>query len=93
MMVVQIQWEERTLLYCADLIPSAAHIPLAWVMSYDVRPLVTLQEKAQFLQKAAEDCWILFFEHDPRIECATVEQTERGIRLKEIGRASCRERV
>jgi glyoxylase-like metal-dependent hydrolase (beta-lactamase superfamily II) len=83
MMVVQIQWEEQTLLYCADLIPSAAHIPLAWVMAYDVRPLVTLQEKAKFLQKAADDRWILFFEHDPRIECGTVEQTERGIRLKD----------
>ena len=83
MMVVQIQWEERTLLYCADLIPSAAHIPLAWVMAYDVRPLVTLEEKARFLQEAAAHRWILFFEHDPRIECGTVEQTERGIRLKE----------
>jgi len=86
MMVVQIQWEERTLFYCADLIPSAGHIPLAWIMAYDVRPLVTLEEKAKFLQKAADERWILFFEHDPRIECGTVEQTERGIRLKETFR-------
>ena len=82
MMVVELQWEERTVLYCADLIPSAAHIPLAWVMAYDVRPLVTLEEKTRFLARAAADGWILFFEHDPAIECATVTQTERGIRLK-----------
>ena len=83
MMVVQIQWQKRTLLYCADLIPSAAHIPLPWVMAYDVQPLVTLQEKAKFLEEAAAHRWILFFEHDPKIECATVQKTERGIRLKD----------
>ncbi len=81
MMLAQIQWEEKTLLYCADLIPSAAHIPLPWLMAYDVRPLVTLEEKKYFLQEAAAKRWILFFEHDPAVECCTVKETERGVRL------------
>jgi glyoxylase-like metal-dependent hydrolase (beta-lactamase superfamily II) len=83
MMLPQIQWEEKTVLYCADLLPSAAHVPLPWLMAYDVRPLVTLQEKRQFLGEAAAKQWILFFEHDPANECATVEQTDRGVRLKQ----------
>ena len=83
MMLPQIQWENKTLLYCADLVPSAAHIPLAWLMAYDVRPLVTLEEKKQFLQEAAAQQWILFFEHDPANECGTVQQTDRGVRVKQ----------
>ncbi len=83
MMLAQIQWEEKTLLYCADLIPSAAHIPLSWLMAYDIRPLVTLQEKKHFLHEAAARQWILFFEHDPAVECCTVRETERGVRLQE----------
>jgi glyoxylase-like metal-dependent hydrolase (beta-lactamase superfamily II) len=83
MILVQIQCEKRTVLYCADLIPSAAHIPLPWLMAYDVRPLVTLQEKKRFLHEAAVGRWILFFEHDRAIECCTVQETERGVRVQE----------
>ena len=83
MVLVQIEWGGKTILYCADLIPSAAHIPLPWLMAYDVRPLITLQEKQRFLHEAAAKGWILFFEHDPINECATVQETERGVRLKE----------
>ncbi len=83
MMLPKIRIDDRTLLFCADLFPSAAHIPLPWVMAYDVRPLVTLKEKAGMLEKAAAENWILFFEHDRAIECATVEKTERGVRVKE----------
>jgi glyoxylase-like metal-dependent hydrolase (beta-lactamase superfamily II) len=83
MMLVQIAWGQRTVFYCADLIPSAAHIPLPWLMAYDVRPLVTLQEKKKFLQEAAANDWILFFEHDPVVECCTVQETDRGVRLRE----------
>jgi glyoxylase-like metal-dependent hydrolase (beta-lactamase superfamily II) len=83
MMLAQIQWGERTILYCADLIPSAAHLPLAWLMAYDVRPLVTLQEKRKFLREAAAGNWILFFEHDLVVECCTVQETDRGVRVKE----------
>ena len=83
MMIVQIAWNGKTVLYCADLIPSAAHIPLPWLMAYDVRPLVTLKEKKKFLHEAATQGWILLFEHDPAVECCTVRETERGVRIKE----------
>ncbi|ARK13317.1 MBL fold metallo-hydrolase [Fibrella sp. ES10-3-2-2] len=76
---------DRTLLYCADLIPSSAHIPLPYVMSYDVRPLLTMTEKEQLLTAAAENNWILVFEHDAATEAATVEQTDRGVKLRERG--------
>ena len=75
----------RTVLYCADLIPSAGHVPLPYVMSYDVRPLLTMAEKEQLLTLAAAENWILVFEHDPATEAATVEQTERGIRVGQRG--------
>ncbi|GAB4045966.1 MBL fold metallo-hydrolase [Spirosoma litoris] len=76
----------RTVAYMADLIPSSAHIPLPYVMSYDVRPLLTMDEKTQLLQQAAQENWILVFEHDPTIEATTVELTERGARIKESGK-------
>lgn len=76
----------RTVAYMADLIPSSAHIPLPYVMSYDVRPLLTMEEKTSLLQRAADENWILVFEHDPTTEAATVERTEKGIRLSEQGR-------
>ena len=76
----------RTVLYCADLIPSAGHVPLPYVMAYDVRPLLTMDEKANVLAQAAAENWILVFEHDPVTEAATVEQTERGIKIKDKGR-------
>jgi glyoxylase-like metal-dependent hydrolase (beta-lactamase superfamily II) len=83
MMLPQIKYNDTTLLYCADLVPSAAHISLPWVMAYDMRPIDTLNEKAKLLSQAAEENWTLFFEHDPKIECCTLEETPRGIRAKE----------
>lgn len=76
----------RTVAYMADLIPSSAHVPLPYVMSYDVRPLLTMDEKARVLQQAADENWILVFEHDPVVEAATVEHTEKGIRVREKGK-------
>ncbi|WP_338874862.1 MBL fold metallo-hydrolase [Spirosoma sp. SC4-14] len=76
----------RTVAFMADLIPSSAHVPLPYVMSYDVRPLMTMDEKARLLQKAADENWILVFEHDPITEAATVEMTERGVRVNATGR-------
>lgn len=76
----------KTLLYCADLIPSASHVPLPYVMSYDVRPLLTMDEKGRLLAQAAAEGWILVFEHDPAIEAATVEQTDRGVRVTQTGK-------
>ena len=67
----------------ADLLPSAAHIPLPYVMAYDMFPLTTLHEKKLFLTEAVENNYVLFFEHDPLIECCTLQQTEKGIRQKE----------
>jgi len=83
MMLPVINYKEKTLIFMADLIPSAAHIPVPYVMGYDVRPLDTLKEKESILTKAVENNWTLFFEHDPLVECATLEQTERGIRKKD----------
>ena len=84
MMLPKINYNGKTLVYMADLLPSAAHIPLPYVMAYDMFPLTTLHEKKLFLTEAVENNYILFFEHDPLIECCTLQQTEKGIRQKEI---------
>ncbi|MEN9523106.1 MAG: hypothetical protein RL065_1483 [Bacteroidota bacterium] len=81
MMLPQLEMDGKTIVYMADLLPSAAHIPLPYVMGYDMRPLVTLQEKEVFLKEAAEKNYTLFFEHDNMNECATVKQSEKGIIL------------
>ncbi len=84
MMLPQITYNDTTLLYCADLMPSTAHISLPWVMAYDMRPLETLSEKHKLLNEAAAGNWILFFEHDPKNECCSLQQTDKGIRVKDI---------
>lgn len=84
MMLPQIRYKGRTIVYMADLLPSAGHIPLPYVMAYDMFPLTTLQEKKTFLQEAVENDYILYFEHDPVNECCTVQLTEKGIRHKDI---------
>ena len=76
-----IPYKNSKVIYLADVIPTMAHIPTAYVMGYDVRPLNTLKEKEYILKQAADNNWTLFFEHDPSIECCTVAQTERGIRM------------
>jgi hypothetical protein len=68
----------------ADLLPSAGHIPIPYVMAYDMYPLTTLNEKKSFLKEAVENNYILFFEHDPVQECCNLQQTEKGIRPKEF---------
>lgn len=85
MLLPFISYEGKMLVYAADLIPSAAHIPLAWVMSYDVRPLKAINEKEKLLQEAADNNYILLFEHDPVFEAGTVERTPKGIRIKDKG--------
>ena len=82
MMFPQISYKNKTIVYMADLLPSVGHIPLPYVMAYDMFPLTTLQEKKSFLQEAAENNYILFFEHDPQFECCDLQITEKGIRLK-----------
>jgi len=83
MMLPQIQYKNKTIVYMADLLPSTGHIPLPYVMAYDMFPLKTLDEKKVFLEEAAEKEYILYLEHDPVNECCTVQQTEKGIRLKD----------
>lgn len=82
MMLPKLNYNGNTLLYMADLIPSAAHLPLPYIMSYDVRPLETLKEKTTLLNEAAKNNWLLFFEHDKSVECISLEQTEKGVKMK-----------
>jgi glyoxylase-like metal-dependent hydrolase (beta-lactamase superfamily II) len=81
MMVPTIRYKGHTICYVADLLPSIGHLPLPYVMGYDTRPLITLQEKEKFLNDAADNDYILFFEHDSQYECCTVQKTEKGVRL------------
>ncbi len=83
MMLPIINYKDTTIAYMADLIPSTGHIPIPYVMGYDMRPLATIQEKELILNKALENNWKLFFEHDPTIECVSLERNEKGIRMKE----------
>jgi glyoxylase-like metal-dependent hydrolase (beta-lactamase superfamily II) len=73
----------KTLVYTADLFPSTAHIHLAWNMSYDVEPLVTMKEKEEFLNEAFENSYIFFYQHDHYVECSSLETTPKGIRVGE----------
>jgi glyoxylase-like metal-dependent hydrolase (beta-lactamase superfamily II) len=84
MMLPQIRYKGHTIVYMADLLPSIAHIPLPYVMAYDMFPLTTLQEKKSFLAEAVENNYILFFEHDPQHECCTLHITEKGVRQQEM---------
>ena len=83
MMIPHIKYQGKTIVFMADLLPSVGHIPLPYVMAYDTRPLLTMTEKEKFMLEAAENNYILFFEHDAVNECCTVENTEKGVRLKE----------
>ena len=78
-----IRYNNTTVVYMADLMPSSAHIPLPYVMSYDTRPLITLKEKEVFLKEAVQNNYLLFFEHDLYRECCTVTETDKGFRMKE----------
>lgn len=83
MMIPHIKHNGQTVVFMADLLPSTGHIPLPYVMGYDTRPLITIEEKGKFLQSAAENEFVLFLEHDSVNECCTLQQTEKGIRLKD----------
>jgi glyoxylase-like metal-dependent hydrolase (beta-lactamase superfamily II) len=88
-MIPHITYNDKTIVFMADLLPTAGHIPLPYVMGYDTRPLLTLDEKAKFMNAAADNGYYLFLEHDAHNEIVTVEQTEKGVRLKET--FSCRD--
>lgn len=80
MILPQIRYGNRTIVYMADLLPSIAHLPIPYVMAYDMFPLKSLQEKTDFLREALQENFVLYFEHDPVHECCTLQQTEKGIR-------------
>lgn len=84
MMLPQISYKGKTILYMADMLPSVGHIPMPYVMSYDMFPMKTLNEKRKFLTEAVQNDYILYLEHDPVNECCTLQETEKGIRVKDI---------
>lgn len=84
MMLPQIKFKDRTIVYMADLLPAVAHLPIPYVMAYDMFPLTTLNEKKMFLKEAVENDYLLFFEHDPVNEVCSLQQTEKGVRAKAI---------
>ena len=86
MMLPQITYKNNTIVFVADLMPSVAHLPIPYVMAYDMFPLTTLHEKKSFLTEALKEDYILFFEHDPVNECCTLQRTEKGIRQKDVFR-------
>lgn len=88
MMLPKLSYKDKTIVYMADLLPSIAHIPIPYVMAYDTRPLLTLEEKKTFLTEAVENNYILFFEHDPMNECCTLQMTEKGVRAGELFKLS-----
>jgi glyoxylase-like metal-dependent hydrolase (beta-lactamase superfamily II) len=88
MMLPEFAYKGRTIVFMADLLPSIWHIPMPWVMAYDMFPLTTLTEKKAFLEEAAVKKYVLFFEHDPVIECCEVEKTEKGLRSSRTFRLS-----
>jgi glyoxylase-like metal-dependent hydrolase (beta-lactamase superfamily II) len=83
MMIPHIKYKGKTIVFMADLLPSVGHIPLPYVMGYDTRPLITLEEKGSFLDTAATEIYVLFLEHDSVNECCTLQHTEKGVRLAE----------
>jgi len=88
MMLPLINYKGKKILYMADLLPSVGHLPLPYVMAYDMFPLTTLKEKKLFLTEALEQDYVLYFEHDPVNECCTLQQTEKGIRVRDTFKLS-----
>jgi glyoxylase-like metal-dependent hydrolase (beta-lactamase superfamily II) len=83
-MLPHINYKGKTIVFCADLLATAGHIPIPYVMGYDTRPLLTLDEKTKFMNAAADNNYYLFLEHDAHNQIITVERTEKGVRLKEV---------
>lgn len=83
MILPVIKYKNETIVYCADLIPSSTHLGLSWVMAYDTRPLLTMSEKEELLTKAVKENWTLCFEHDAKVECAKLVETEKGIKIEQ----------
>ena len=84
MILPQLFYKGKTHIFMADLLPSVGHLPLPWVMSYDMFPLTTLREKQSFWEEAVKGEYVLMLEHDPVNECCTLQQTEKGVKVKEV---------
>jgi hypothetical protein len=84
MLIPKIQYKDKAIVFMADLLPSVGHLPIAYVMGYDMAPLLTLQEKESFLEEAVQNNYVLFFEHDAHNECCDLQRTEKGIRANQI---------
>ena len=82
-MIPHIQYKGKTIVFAAGLLPTVGHIPLPYVMGYDTRPLLTMDEKAKFLNQAADNNYVIFLEHDATYELCTVKHTEKGVRLNQ----------
>jgi glyoxylase-like metal-dependent hydrolase (beta-lactamase superfamily II) len=82
--MIKISDGSNTLLFCGDLLPFSSHVPLPYIMGYDLQPLVTLQEKKNLYPRAIEENWILFFEHDPEVVAATINKNDKGFYLKDV---------
>ena len=80
-MIPKIKYKGLEIVYAADLIPTAGHIPVPYIMGYDVRPLITMVEKTDFLNEAYENEYLLFMEHDPYHQLVSLKKTEKGIRF------------
>jgi glyoxylase-like metal-dependent hydrolase (beta-lactamase superfamily II) len=83
MIIPHISINDKTIVFCADFFPSVAHLPMPYIMAYDTRPLLTLDEKKVFFEQAVKNNYILFFEHDIYNECCSLHETEKGVRAKE----------
>lgn len=83
-MIPHINYNGKTIVFCGDLLATAGHIPIPYVMGYDTRPLLTLDEKTKFMNAAAKNNYYLFLEHDAHNQIITVEKTEKGVRLKDV---------
>jgi len=83
-MIPMISYKEKTICFMADLLPTVGHIPIPFVMGYDTRPLLTLDEKERFLKLAADHNYYLLLEHDAHNELITVKHTEKGVRLNSV---------
>jgi hypothetical protein len=81
-MIPVVRYKDRILVYTGDLIPTVAHLPLIWNMSYDIESLKTIDEKKQILKEALENNYILVFQHDQHVECCDLQMTPKGIRAK-----------
>ncbi len=86
--IPHINVDGRTVVFMADLLPATVHIPMPWIIAYDTRPLLTLKDKERFFKDALENNYILFFEHDLYNEACTLQDTPKGVRVKDSGKLS-----